>query len=645
MSTPPPATSRVLRFDTFELNLHAGELRRRGVKLRVQGQPIQVLAVLLESAGSLVTRDELRARLWPSDTFVDFDHGLHNAIARLREALNDSAEKPRYIETLPRRGYRFIGKVEEDRASTFASSNGHGDGVASGGGSMEEAATHDRPAPRTRVLAVVTVCLILLASFVAWQRAHAKAAAVNARVLRSIAVLPLENLSADRTQDYFADGMTEELITELSRVRSLRVISRTSVMSYRGTKKRLPEIARELGVDGVVEGSVARDAHEVRVTVQLLDGLEDRHLWSEAYRRPLGGILDLQAEIATAIARQVSATVGSGAEAHPAHTVEPAAYESYLRGRYYLNARYSTFESLSKAKAYFDSSIEKDPGFALPYAALADTYNYMALFRHVSPHQAYGSATRAVHKGLELDDRLSEAHDVLGQLNWQYLRDWPAAEREFEAAIAVDPNYESVRACYSGYLAWRNRRADALAQVMKARELNPGSSYDSIESSVYFQLREYQHLVEAGRRGVSSEPGEWLDHFFLGVGYEGLGRPQEAIPEFETAVRMSGGDQDPTAALANAYAVTGRRVEAEKILSDLILKSKTSYVSPYMIGAIYAGLGDKDKAFEFLDQAVTDRCTDVVWQLKADPRIDSLRSDPRFQKLWDRAGFPPLTTS
>jgi TolB-like protein/DNA-binding winged helix-turn-helix (wHTH) protein/tetratricopeptide (TPR) repeat protein len=609
--------------------------------VRLHGQPIHVLAVLLESAGSLVTREELRARLWPADTFVDFDHGLHSAIARLREALNDSAEKPRYIETLPRRGYRFIGKIEEDHASTFASPNGGPDVLTNGGGSTHEAATRDRAAPRRRLLAAVTACVILLASFAAWQRAHARAAAVNARTLRSIAVLPLENLSGDQTQDYFADGMTEELITELSRIRSLKVISRTSVMAYKGSKKRLPEIARELGVDGIVEGSVARDARQVRVTVQLLDGPDDRHLWSEAYRRPLGGILDLQAEIATAIARQVSTKVGTGADARPAHSVDPEAYETYLRGRYYLNARYSTFESLNRAKTYFDSSIRTDPAFAAPYAALADTYLFMASFRHVSPQEAYSSATRAIREGLELDDRLSEAHAVLGNLYWQYSRDWPATEKEFELAIALDPNYDSVRACYSGYLAWRNRRADALAQVLKARELNPGSSYDSVESAVYFQLREYQNLVEAGRRGIRSEPGEWLEHFFLGVGYEGLGRPQEAIPEFETAVRMSGGDQDPTAALAHAYAVTGRRVEAGRILNDLILKSKSSYGSPYMIAVIHAGLGDKDKAFELLDNAVTERSMDVVWQLKADPRIDNLRSDPRFQRLWARAGFPP----
>ena len=639
MSGPTLPAARVLRFEPFELHLRTGELRKRGVKLRLQGQPVQVLAILLESAGHLVTRDELRSRLWSADTFVDFDHSLHNAIARIREVLGDSAEKPRYIETLPRRGYRFIAPVEDVQASPLVSAIGQTSGNGNGAGDPHAVAAATPRRPRKGLLLTLSCCAIALVAFAAWQHARPKAATL---AIRSIAVLPLQNLSGDRTQDYFADGMTEELIKEMSRIRSLKVISRTSVMEYKGTKKHLPQIARELDVDGIVEGSVVREGDQIRVTVQLLNGPDDRHLWGEEYQRPLHGILNLQREIAQAIAQQVSAqiTLEQQARLHSAHEVDPKAYEAYLRGRFYLNTGFSTPQALTTAKAHFEASIRKDPGFALSYAGLADDYINMAFFRHVSPEDANKSAKQALGKALELDDSVSEAHTVLALLKWQYERDWAAAERGFDYAIALDPNYECVRAYHATYLAWRGRRAEALREVTRGRELSPHSSYAIVESSVYFQLGDYASLVEASRRGEASDPNEWIEPYFLGVGYEGQGRRAEAIPEFEKAVRMSGGDQDPTAALAHAYAVAGKRSEAEQILGDLTRQSKDSYVSPYMIATIYAGLGEKDKAFENLDKAVRERCLDVVWNLKTDPRIDNLRADPRFQTLTERVGFP-----
>ena len=384
--------------------------------------------------------------------------------------------------------------------------------------------------------------------------------------IRSIAVLPLQNLSGDAAQDYFADGMTEELITEMSRIQSLKVISRTSVMDYKGTRKHLPQIARELGADGIVEGSVVRDGDQVRVTVQLLNGPDDRHLWSEEYQRPLHGILDLQREIAQSIARSVSAQITPEQQTrlHAARVVDPEAYEAYLRGRYYLYNQSSMAQSLDTAKRYFETAIEKDPGFALAYSGLADVYVSFASFRHLSPEQAYRSAKQAFSKALALDDGLSEAHATVALLSWQYEWDWAAAEREFNYSIALDPSYDCVRAYHATYLAWRGRRAEALPEITKGRELNPGSSYASTEAAVFYLLGDYANLVEAGRRGVASDPNEWLEHYFLGVGYQGLGKHAEAVPEFERAVKMSGGDQDPSAALAHAYAVLGRRAEAER---------------------------------------------------------------------------------
>ncbi len=621
----------VLHFDIFELDLRAGELRKSGVKLRLQGQPLQVLAILLQRAGNLVTREELRSQLWPADTFVDFDHSLHNAIARLREVLGDSADAPRYIETLPRRGYRFIAPVEEVQGPQIS--------AESSNKTSELVAVATRPTPPAGWLLALLGCAVALASWVAWQHFHVQ---VSVTPIRSLAVLPLQNLSGDAAQEYFADGMTEELITELSRIHALKVISHTSVTEYKGTKKHLPQIARELGVDGILEGSIVREGDQVRVTVQLLDGPNDRHIWSEDYQREVRGILTLQREMAQAIAHQIriQLTPQQQARVSSGRVVNPEAYEAYLKGRSFITSDFLTPQQLRTAQGYFEKSIQKDPGFALGYVGLADCYVYLALFDQISPERGYRPAEEALHKALELDDSIGEAHATLALLKWRHDWDWTAAEREFDNAIALAPNFGCAHLNRSYYLSWKGRRTEAMAELAKSRELDPGYSFDNTESAAYYQSRDYQGLVEASRRAVASNPNEWPVYYFLGVGYEGSGKRAQAIPEYQKALEMSDGDPDPTAALAHAYAVTGRRAEAEKILHELERRSKSVYVSPYIIATIYAGLGDKDRAFGFLEKAYQERCWDIAWFLKADLRIDNLRSDPRFQALLQRVGLP-----
>jgi len=624
MSVTTPA-AQVLRFDTFELNLRAGELRKRGKRLRLQGQPLQVLAILLQSAGELVTREELQSQIWPADTFVDFNHSLHNAIGRIREALGDSAETPRYIETLPRRGYRFIAAVEEVASPKPAGI------VRERNEAMAPVVTRSKR--REGIALALCACLVVaLSTWVAWRHFYAKPAVP---LIRSIAVLPMGNFSGDADQEYFADGMTEELITELARIPALKVISRTSVMSYKGTQKRLPQIARELGVDGIVEGSVSREGGQVRVTVQLLDGPNDRHVWSENYQRELGGILTLQREMAEAIAQQirVQVTPQPPTQRKAAHTVNPEAYEAYLKGRFYLSTRFSKPRELRVAKRYFEEAVQKDPNFALGYVGLADCYVYLASYRELSPAGAYKAAKAALHIALELDDSIGEAHDTLALLSWQYDRDKAATEREFKYAVSLAPNYACAHADHSTYLSWIGNRSEALAEITKSRELDPGYSFAVTESGAHYQLRDYPRLVEVSRRGVVSDPNEWLEHYFLGVGYEGTGKSQEAIREYQKAIEMSDGDQDATAALAHVYATTGKRSEAERILRELEAKSETRYVSPYMLATIHAGLGNKDKALGFLEKAHQEKSWDLVWELKSDLRLDSLRSEPRFQAL------------
>lgn len=622
----------MLRFDIFELDIRAGELRKSGVKLRLQGQPLQVLATLLAHAGSLVTREEFRAEIWPVDTFVDFDHSLHNAIARLREVLGDSADTPRYIETLPRRGYRFIALVE-----------GIGIQPPELSAQLPQEETPVRTnATRTRTALALTLLGLAAIASAVWLVRTVSHRTTAVPAVTSIAVLPLDNFSGDPSQDYFVDGMTDELITDLAKVSALRVISRTSVMRYKGTKKGLPEIARELNVDGIVEGSVTRSGERVRITAQLLYAPTDRHLWAETYERDIGNVLKLQSDVAQAIAEQVRAQVTPQQQARlrSARPVNPEAYEAYLRGLLYLTTGFSTAQPLNTAKKYFEESVRKDPAFARAYAGLAECYIYLALFGELPRERAYISAKEALSKSLELDDTTGEAHDALGTLRWRQEWDWTAAGQEFDRAVALAPSYTCAREDRATYLSFVGRRAEALAEITKIREMDPSPNSAMTESAVYYHLRNYQGLVEASQRGIALNENEWLEHYNLGIGYEGTGKVLEAIAEYQKALKMSGGNQDVTASLAHAYAVIGRRPAAQKILRDLERKSKTAYVSQYLIATIYAGLGDKDRAFELLEKAYQERSWDLSWHIKADLRIDNIRSDPRFQNLLHRMGLP-----
>jgi TolB-like protein/DNA-binding winged helix-turn-helix (wHTH) protein/Flp pilus assembly protein TadD len=632
MPKPAAPTTRRFRFDQFEFDFETGELRKGGSKVRLQGQPIQVLAILLQSAGNLVTREELRNRLWKTDTFVDFDHGVHNAIARIREALGDSVQKPTYIETLPRRGYRFVGAVEEVQPLVLAAVNG-----AEPNQAVIPTVTVATSPGRSRrlLLGLCTGCVVAVAAWAGWHEMR-----MRIPPPRSIAVLPLRNLSGDASQEYFADAMTEELITELSRSPGLRVISHTSVREYRDTKKHLPQISRELNAEDIVEGSVLREGDQVRVTVQLLDAPNDRHIWSDDYERPLHNVLNLQREVAEGIAQQIRVKLApEQTRVSTARTVDPAAYDAYLRGRFYVNSFFSAPQSLNTAAEFFEQALRLEPEFPPAYAGLAETYITMGRFRSLSPQAVYRLATESSRKALELDQTNGEAHMILAWLSWQYDRDPVAAERGFNETIDLAPSYDCAHAYHALFLAWRQRPDGALAELTRSRELNPGLSFATVESAIYLQLRDYPALVEASRKGVASDPAGWMEHYFLGVGYESLGKSTDAIPEYQKAIMISGGDQDATAALAHVYAVLGRNADAERVLRTLQIRSKESYVSPYLVATIYAGLGEKAAAFKFLEEAYRQRSPDLVWYLKADPRIDNLRAEPQFQSLLQQIGF------
>lgn len=657
MGSLSAGAQETIRFgEDFEVDLRAFELRCVGLPLKLERIPLQVLLILIEQKGQLVSREEIAEKIWGKGVFLDTDNSINGAIRKIRQVLKDDPQEPRYVQTLPGRGYRFIAPVAEEKLETRAP----GRHESSQPQEPEPEATLAQPIAEEKenttgitawgapvrhrrrlgwLVSVLSFCAIVVAARIGWTHFYGPDAA---HPIRSIAVLPLQNLSGDPAQEYFADGMTEELITELSRIHSLRVISHTSVMEYKGTRKHLPEIARELGVDGILEGSVIRENDEVRVTVQLLDGPNDRHIWSESYERPLHGVLNLQREVAEAVTRQIRITLTPEQEArlNAARTVDPEAYEGYLRGRYLFSTQYTMEAPLLQAKNDFEQSIHIDPGFAPAYSGLADAYFYLALFHHVPQETGLQSALEALHKAMQLDDSIGEPHDTLGLINWLHDWNWTAAERELDEAIALAPSYPCAHEDRAQLLAFLGRRAEAVAELTRIHQIDFGPSADHTEDNVYFQLRDYQNLLEASRRGVASNPNEWVEHLNLGIGYEGTGKLLEAIAEYQKAVELSNGDQGARGSLAHAFATIGNRVGAQTILRDLQHRSKDSYVSPYVLATIYAGLGEKDKAFQYLKKACDERSFDISWNLKSDLRIDNLRSDPRFQDLARRIGLP-----
>ena len=659
----PSLTGNLYAFGEFRVEPQTRVLRLRGEPVALTPKAFEVLLLLIQRSGQIVGKDELMQTVWP-DSFVE-ESNLTQTVFMLRKALGDSSNQ-RYILTVQGRGYRFAAEVKsvsgtghpnqnqplasaEHRSETDTSPEAGRSPVQEGSAKQRDnlvTPTERQSAPptgRNTTHAALVFALLTIAAVgsIKWLMPALSRHANASAPMRSIAVLPLDNFSGDPSQEYFVDGMTDQLTTDLAKVGSLHVISRTSVMRYKGTKKSLPEIARELNVDGIVEGSVMRSGQQVRITAQLIHAPTDRHLWAETYERDLGDVLRLQSEVAETIAQQVRAQVTPQQQARlrSARTMNPEAYESYLRGRYYFDNQFMVTASLKKAKGYFEEAVRKDPGFAQAYAGLANTYVYLAFSQEWPRDGAYASAKEALRKAMELDDSVGEIYDVLGVLAWRFDWDWDTAEREFNRAIELRPSYSCGQEDRAMFLAFLSRRADALAGVETSNRIDPGPSSVGVEAATYYQLRDYPALVEVGKKEVLSDPDEWSGHFNLGIGYEGAGRLLEAISEYQRAIELANGNDDVTAYLAHAFVRIGKRGEAEKIILDLERKSKSAYVSPYTIATVYAGLNDKSKSFDLLEQAFREKSFEASWHINADLRIDNLRSDPRFQSLLHRAGL------
>jgi len=457
--------------------------------------------------------------------------------------------------------------------------------------------------------------------------------------IESLAVLPLQNLSADPAQEYLADGMTEELTSELAKISPLRVISRTSVMQYKGAKRPLPQIARELNVDAVVEGSVQRSGDRVRITAQLIYAPTDRHLWTRSYERELRDVLSLQNEVAQAISKEVGSKLNSQQQtrllASATRVVSPDAYEAYLRGSSHLDNG-----DLQKANDYFTQAIKLDPNYAPPYVKLATSYYFQAFFNMLPPNVAFPKMRDAATKALQRDEALPEAHGVLAIVHLHSDWDWAEAEREFKQALQLNPNQSDIRHEYAHFLMAMGRMEESVAESNRAILLDP---MDTILTACVcwhrYSAREYNVSMQQALRSVQTDPNLDWTHIILGWDYEQLGKFQEAISEFQKAVALSHGNSFSRAALGHAFAAAGKREEALGILASLEKSSQHVYVSPFDIALIHAALGDKGKAFEWLQRAYEERSTFLVY-MKWEPRLDPLRSDPRFQHLQHQVGLP-----
>ena len=619
---PAQDSAQIVRFGDFELDLRAGELRRSGIRLPVQGRPLQVLAVLLRSPGEVVTGEQLRAELWPADTFVDFEHGVHNAVARLRAVLRDNAEKPRYIETLARRGYRFIGALQPEPAPSIASK------------------PHEIP---WRILAIGVFSLVIAASAGGWAYKRFRDNRAGSQIT-SLAVLPLENLSGDSTQDYFADGITDELITTLAKISSVKVISRTSIMQYKGVRnKGLPQIAQELGVNGVLEGTVVRSGDQVRLTAQLIFAPADRHVWAERYERNARDILVLENEVARAIAAQIRTAVTPEEHAHlsTAPQVDPGAYQLYLKGRYLWSKRNQ--ESLHKAIDYFSEALAKDPNYAAAYSGMADCYSSLGFSfdgGDMAPNDAQPKALEAAQRAIALDDSLAEAHTSLAFIKLHRDFDWTGSETEFRRAIALNPGWPNGHHWYAHRLIAAGRIAEAEAESRRALELDPLNPMMNVHMGWhYMQVRQPESALEQFRKALELDPNHGLAYWYTGLVYEQLGRYGEALRNMIKGKELLPGNRVVYSDIGHAYAISGNRPEATKILTDLKQRRARSYVSPFEFALIYTGLGQKEEAFRALDQAYREHA-DMLVYLRIDSRLDPLRSDARFDALARKIAIP-----
>lgn len=637
------ANLHCVRFGEFTADLRTGELKRSGraKAIALPEQPLQVLQSLLKQPGQMVSREELIRTLWPGGGFGDFDHGLNKAVNKLREVLGDSAESSKYIETVARRGYRFIALVHAPNSATHSSSEIPADGSAAESRALAEPISR-KPKKRAYVLAIAL--LIALASlgtlsFSSSARGRLFGRA-NPHRIQALAVLPLADLSSDAAQGFFADGMTEELTTDLGKIAALRVTSRTSAMQYKGAKKPLKQIAAELNVDALVEGTVARSGNRVRITANLVQASPEKHLWAQSYESDVGDALTVQGQIAQAVAReiQVKLTPNEQTRLAVARPVNPEAQDLYFRGVNTIRDMDSA-NSSEKAVKDLQLAIEKDPNYARAYSALALLYATWIPGMTEGPRQRMPKAKQNVLKALSLDNTLEEAHSQLGMIELLYDWDWSAAEEQYKQAIALNPNDLILRGWHARGLVASGHSQEAVAEAQSIFALGPTPAEWDPPIWVFLLARRYDLARERGQQLLELAPNLVWGHFEMAQLYEQQGQPQKSTEEFLKTDEMFGADPQTLTQLRKACAKGGAPGYWRRKLEIYEQSARSAYVPAVLVAAACERVGDAECAFKWLEKGFDER-DDLMINLKVEPVFDSLQADPRFQVLLRRVGIP-----
>jgi len=629
----------IVRFGVFEADLETGELRKNGAKVPLQGQPFQVCAILLERSGKLVTREELRQKVWPEDTFVDFDHAVNTAIKKIRIALGDEADNPRFVQTLPRRGYRFIcpvltgdGQLAEAEYPAAAATP-----------VVETGPIDQRLSARPRFLVTILVsCFaVALAVIVYLGGRRMRAGPFPSSGYVMLAVLPFQNLSGDPSQDYFSDGLTEEMIAQLGALSpdQLGVIARTTSMAYKHTSKSVEQIGSELGVGYVLESSVRRDGNQVRISVQLIRVHGQLHVWARSYDRHISHSIELQEEVAKAVAEQIEVKLSPSYKGRTnPHHLDAEANEAYLRGRYFWNQ--FTPEGYRKAISYFQQAIERDSNFAEAYSGLADSYNFLVVTDSMPASEGHPKALEAARRAVSLGVNLAEPHASLAVAMARSEWNWTGAENEFTRAITLNPSYAMVHRLYASILGATRRHHEAWEQINEAMRLDPLSLPNNAEvvRTLYY-ARNYDQAIEQGQKAMQLDPNYVRTHFWLGRVYSQKGMHREAIAASEKILESMPDSTLGLTEMAYSLAVAGQRKEARQILRRLEGRSTSAFVPAYNFAVIHIALNEEEVAMRYMQQAYENRDWALL-VLAVEPRLDPLRRDPRFQEISAKLKFP-----
>jgi TolB-like protein/DNA-binding winged helix-turn-helix (wHTH) protein/Flp pilus assembly protein TadD len=629
----------ILCFGVFEADLETGELRKNGAKVPLQSQPFQVCAILLKRSGELVTREELRQKVWPEDTFVDFDQAVNTAIKKIRIALGDEADNPRFIQTLPGRGYRFICPVLSGEGQTAEAEYP----ATAATPIVETGPINQKSSARPRFLVTILVSSLVIALavivYLAGWRMRAGQIPSSGPVM--LAVLPFQNLSGDPNQDYFSDGLTEEVIAQLGALSpdQLGVIARTTSMAYKHSSKSVEQIGSELGVGYVLESSVRRDGNQVRITVQLIRVHDQVHVWARSYDRQISHSIELQEDVATAVAEQIGVKLSPNykGRTNPPH-LDAEANEAYLRGRYFWNQ--FTPDGYRKAISYFQQAIERDSNFAEAYSGLADSYIFLVITDSIPASEGDLKALEAARRAVSLGVNLAESHAslavALGLSEWN----WSGAEDEYKQAIALNPSYSMAHRLYAALLGENRRHREAREQIDEAMRLDPLSLPNNAEvvRTLYY-ARNYDQAIQQGRKALQLDPNYVRTHFWLGRVYSQKGMHREAIAASEKILEAMPDSTLGLTEMAYSLAVAGQREEARQILRRLEERSRSDFVPSYNFAVIHLALNEEEAAMKYMQQAHENRDWALL-VLAVEPRLDPLRKDPRFQEISAKLKLP-----